>query len=42
MNKLLALLNEMLSTYTVAEQNELLIALFEALQQRRESGADNC
>ena len=41
MKKLLDLLNELLSDYSKDEQDELLVALFEAVQQSGESGADD-
>lgn len=41
MKKLLDLLNELLSDYSKEEQDELLVALFEAVQQGGESGADD-
>lgn len=41
MKKLLDLLNELLSDYSKEEQDELLVALFETVQQGGESGADD-
>lgn len=41
MKKLLDLLNEMLSDYSKEEQDQLLVTLFETVQQSGESGAND-
>lgn len=41
MKELLELLNELLADYSKEEQDELLVALFEAVQQSGECGADD-
>lgn len=41
MKKLLDLLNELLSDYSKEEQDELLVALFETVQQGGECGTND-
>ena len=41
MKKLLDLLNEMLADYSKDEQDELLVALFETIQQSGECGTND-
>lgn len=41
MKKLLDLLNELLADHSKEEQDALLVALFERIQQSGESGADD-